>query len=253
VLPEAIAVSGDDSIWFSEATGNKIAKLNPASGEIKEYPIPTLNANPFSIDISGNGDIWFAEPGANKIGRLDTASGVITEYTPKDSRLDVPTAIAVDNKSGLVWFTEHLGNRVTVFNPKNESFKSYSLKNPAALPYGIAIDESTGNVWFTEHGGNALAVLNPSTGSIEEYPIPTSDSSSLWLSIDSLGNVWFAEAGSSKIAVYGTLEKQISNAQGEDPFFTNTLILASIALIVGATTSTAMTLRRIKQAVKTTA
>lgn len=71
------AVSDGTSIWFTEPgnnlTGytNKIGKLNPSTGVITEYPIPTAASYPYDIAVlSADGTIWFTEASGNKIGRL---------------------------------------------------------------------------------------------------------------------------------------------------------------------------------------
>jgi streptogramin lyase len=71
------AVSDGTYIWFTEPgnnlTGytNKIGKLNPSTGTITEYPIPTAASYPYGIAVlSSDGTIWFTEANTNKIGRL---------------------------------------------------------------------------------------------------------------------------------------------------------------------------------------
>jgi streptogramin lyase len=71
------AVSDGTYIWFTEPgnnlTGytNKIGKLNPSTGAITEYPIPTAASYPYDIAVlSADGTIWFTEANTNKIGRL---------------------------------------------------------------------------------------------------------------------------------------------------------------------------------------
>src|SRR2546422_55404 len=81
--PDMITAGPDGNLWFTEAAGNKIARIT-TSGAITEYPVPTANGFPVGITFGLDFNLWFTEGGGNKIGRI-TTSGAITEYP-------VPTA-----------------------------------------------------------------------------------------------------------------------------------------------------------------
>ncbi len=42
----------------------------PQTGTIREFPIPTKNAQPDGIAVGPDGRVWFAEVGAGKVGIL---------------------------------------------------------------------------------------------------------------------------------------------------------------------------------------
>ncbi|WP_197339494.1 SMP-30/gluconolactonase/LRE family protein [Ralstonia solanacearum] len=69
-----------------------------------EYPLPTANAEPEDMRVDSHGRVWFEED-AGFVGRLDPVEARITEYA-------IPSAnsgyynIALDKRSGLLWFTE---------------------------------------------------------------------------------------------------------------------------------------------------
>ena len=72
-----------------------------------EFPIPTVNSQPFGITAGPDGNLWFIEK-ADKIGRITTA-GVITEFVvPQGGQL---REIA-KGADGNLWFTETNGNRI---------------------------------------------------------------------------------------------------------------------------------------------
>ncbi|MDO3528708.1 antibiotic hydrolase [Ralstonia pseudosolanacearum] len=69
-----------------------------------EYPLPSAKAEPEDMRVDRHGRVWF-EADAGFIGRLDPFEARITEYM-------IPSAnsgyynIALDPRSGLLWFTE---------------------------------------------------------------------------------------------------------------------------------------------------
>ena len=66
---------------------------------------------PYWIQQSPNGAIWLDEHVGNKFTRFNSTSGELTEFiipTPNSS----PLRFALDNKDGLVWFTEFQGNKL---------------------------------------------------------------------------------------------------------------------------------------------
>ena len=87
-LPYWINKGSNESIWFNEHTGNKIAVFNPINMTLIEYWIPTQNAlfgqcqptnakncgiaNLLQFSIGNNNEVWFSEWSENKIGRVDT-------------------------------------------------------------------------------------------------------------------------------------------------------------------------------------
>jgi streptogramin lyase len=62
-------------IWFTEGGwrgslgGNKLGILEPETGDIKEFLLPTKNAQPLGLILAKDGTIWFQESAAGKIGR----------------------------------------------------------------------------------------------------------------------------------------------------------------------------------------
>ena len=66
--PYGITSGSDGNIWFTEHASNKLAKINPATGVITEFQIPTAISNPTGITAGPDGNIWFTESAANQIG-----------------------------------------------------------------------------------------------------------------------------------------------------------------------------------------
>lgn len=113
--PRGIVVGPDRFIWFTEQSASKIAKLNPATGDVTEYSTPTANATPQGIDVGPDGALWFAENTGGvgqqgAVGRV-TTSGAIEEY-PVPSAGHSGVFDVARGPDGNMWITEILDSEV---------------------------------------------------------------------------------------------------------------------------------------------
>jgi streptogramin lyase len=58
--PIVIAVGPDANLWFTEFSGNKIARMTE-DGQITEFVIPTPNSRSDGIAAGPDDNLWFAE------------------------------------------------------------------------------------------------------------------------------------------------------------------------------------------------
>src|SRR5207237_2059313 len=108
--PSGITAGPDGNIWFTEAGGNRVARLNIATDEVLEFPpLPTPKASPGEITPGPDSNLWFTEQEPSKVASI-TPTGVVTEYsglTPKSGPFGIATG-----PDGSVWFAEELGGRI---------------------------------------------------------------------------------------------------------------------------------------------
>src|SRR2546422_9280660 len=58
--PHDPAVGPDGALWFTEQMANKLGRLDPATGEFKEYPlVEGKNSGPHGLVADKNGNIWY--------------------------------------------------------------------------------------------------------------------------------------------------------------------------------------------------
>src|SRR5882762_7713043 len=58
--PHDPAVGVDGALWFTEQMVNKLGRLDPKTGEFKEYPLATdKNSGPHGLVADNEGNIWF--------------------------------------------------------------------------------------------------------------------------------------------------------------------------------------------------
>ena len=57
--PHDPAVGADGALWYTGQLANKIGRLDPATGEFKEYPLKVDNSGPHGLVADREGNIWF--------------------------------------------------------------------------------------------------------------------------------------------------------------------------------------------------
>ncbi len=171
--PHDPAVGPDGALWFTEQMTNKLGRLDPKTGEFKEYPLDEgKNSGPHGLVADHEGNIWFTANFGGYIGKLDPQSGKIAEYKMPSEKADDPHTAVFDAR-GILWFTVQGGNLVGRLDPKSSKIELKEVPTESALPYGIQIN-SKGVPIFCELGTNKMASIDPATMKITEYSLPES-------------------------------------------------------------------------------
>jgi virginiamycin B lyase len=143
-----------------------LGRLDPVTGQIREYPLPSAASGPHGLVADRDGNIWFTGNAPGYIGKLDPVSGRVTEYPLRDPRARDPHTLIFD-QSGILWFTVQHGNFVGKLDPRTGEITLRSSPTPNSLPYGIVIN-SKGIPFYSEFGTNKIASINPATFEITE-------------------------------------------------------------------------------------
>jgi virginiamycin B lyase len=177
-VPGGEAIGNDGGVWFTEMTGNAIARLDPTTLQITQYNIPppgllgsiTITGVAVSDAIEQGPDnaMWFTEIGNNAIGRIDLATHAITSY-PIPTPLAGPLIIHRGPGNTMV-FPESTADKVGTIDVYTHQITEYPVPTPASVPQGVTTG-SDGTIWFTETVGNKIGAINPATGVVTEYSI----------------------------------------------------------------------------------
>lgn len=213
--PFNVALGPDGSVWFTERAAGKIGRLNPATGEVRHYDVPTPNCGPAGLAVDmRSGRIWFTESYADRVGALDPKTGVIVEYKMSDTSTGLvsgPAGLALDNQGG-VWFSK-LEGKLAHLAPGAERIETIDVPAEAKRPAGITVAPD-GKVWAAALDGNLLLSYNPTESHFQLYPIPTGQSDArpstpplaktsrpFGIACDRQGNVWFSQQYTGQLAV----------------------------------------------------
>jgi virginiamycin B lyase len=149
-LPGAygIAVAGDGSVWWAEDEADKMARVDPKTGEVDEYKIPYEgHAFPRRMNSDSNGDLWVALWNAGKLMKINHVTRQMTIYSPP-----TPTggnySVIVDKKNNFIWVSEHEVDKIARFDPKTEEWVEFPLPEAESDPRRIDIDPTNPNRIF---------------------------------------------------------------------------------------------------------
>jgi virginiamycin B lyase len=194
--------AGGGYIWFTEAGRNLIGRLNPNTGQVNEFDIPTPSSHPADLDIAPDGSIWFTEMAADQLGHLivtSTLEYTVTEHAGPSLPGGRPYGIAVDATS--VYLAQTLNDRVTRFTPP-DTWVDIWLSLPGITipdgPYRLA--QGPGGVWGTERNGNRVSKYTYSTFPvIAGYTLTPANSQPTGLAVDANNHLWFTQSAAGQI------------------------------------------------------
>lgn len=139
-------------VWFPELYTDKLARLNPETGEIKEWDMPSKNALPAGARVDPVDDsVWVNEPMADALALFRDGAWV------REYKVPTPGSVVSTNatdEEGYVWFTE--------------------------------------GGWRGSAGGNKVGRLDPRTGAVEEFTLPYENSQPLGMIRGQEDSLWFA-------------------------------------------------------------
>jgi len=229
----------DGMVYFTEFALNKLAKLDPSTGKITEFPdnftMPDRRADKHTVRVDAKGNLWTS---GSPLSKYDQETGKYTHFMEvpssygitfdkdgnvwfcvlqKDGKIGkidaktekvtqwspptqgTPQRLAIDS-DGIVWFGERTGHKIGRFDPKTETFKEFPLPGPSASPYAITVDKR--GVWYASTDQDLIGRLDPNTGKVIEYPFPHSEAMMREFFIDAQGRIWFATPTNNRVGYF---------------------------------------------------
>jgi virginiamycin B lyase len=186
----------DGSIWWAGQFANLIGRLDPATGEMKEYKLPP-NAMPHTVEIDAKGIPWYTGNKNASIGKVDPTTGKVTAYQMPDPAAKDPHTMIFDRK-GVAWFTLQLSNMVGRLDPETGAIKLATLPAPDSRPYGIKID-ADGVPWVSCNGRPCLVKIDPATMALTEIKLPLEGTTVRRLDLAEDGMIWYVNSGRGQL------------------------------------------------------
>ena len=189
--PSAPLAASDGSIWYAAESANALGRLDPKTGEVKEYPVKTPQAGPYGLAEDASGNIWYTEKAKAQIGKIDPKTGNVTEYPMSNPGARDPHSPVVDQK-GNVWFTVQESNMIGRFVPASGNVTFKTSPTAKSMPDGIAVN-SKGVPFYAEFGTNKIASVDPSTMAIKEFTLPDAAARPRRITVDANDMIWYTD------------------------------------------------------------
>jgi virginiamycin B lyase len=181
----------DGAIWYSGQMANVLGRLDPKTGQFKEFPLKTPHSGPHGLIEDRDGNIWYTGNTGALVGKLDPKTGAVTEHKMPDPAAKDPHSLVFD-QSGTLWFTLQNSNMIGRLDPKSGEIKLVTAPTPNSRPYGIMVN-SKGVPFTVLFGTNKVARIDPKTMELKEYTLPDSGARPRRLAFTSDDVVWYSD------------------------------------------------------------
>jgi streptogramin lyase len=214
--PHDVIVDSQGMAWYASFGEQVLGRLDPKTGQIKEWDIPRLKANLptgiLGVEFDEDENIWLGMQFQGGIAKFDRKTETFTTY-PLPPEFDgdfvqinqvAPEHHKVDGK---VWLQD--AGTYRVFRVDEKTGK-YEVFEPFAIPrpniYDVIADAQN-NVYFTVFGRGDIGRIDAKTGKIEVFPTPTPNSAPRRGMSDREGRVWFGENRAERIGMFAPKTK----------------------------------------------
>jgi virginiamycin B lyase len=230
-MPHDVILDEQGQAWYSDFGHQYLGKLDPKSGKVTEYQVPTLKPDfpPGMLDIhvDKKGEIWLGLMLQGGIAKFDPKVEKFTMYpVPKDINNDamqqamvMPLSADVDGK---VWMNS-VGipgvHRMELATQKFETFAPYAdfPKGQEHSVYGIKAD-SQNNLYMMDFSADLVGRIDAKTGKYNFFKTPTPNSNPRRGWMDQQDRLWFTEYRADQVAVFDTKAERFTEWKMPTPY-----------------------------------
>ena len=193
-------VESKGRIFWTELAGGAVGELDPATGEMSRFPMPS-KGSPHTPRADSKGNVWFTSVyNASRIGRLDAKTKTVAEFDPSPKYKNAHYYGLVVDKQDRVWAVGSTAHIIVSYDPRTGKWTTYPTPTQPSGPRRPTVD-SKGKIWFSEHIADAIAMLDPDTGKITEYKSPFRHAGEYECFVDLEDNIWVS------LRAYGAFAK----------------------------------------------
>jgi streptogramin lyase/cytochrome c5 len=151
-----ITVAGDGRVWFAENLIDRMARVDPVTGEVKEFNIPVDGiAYPRRMDTDPHGDVWVGLWQAGKVLKIDQKTAEMTVIDPPKPQSGA-YSIDFDATNDLMWITLHKVDEIARYNPRTKEWLELPLPQAETDVRRVEVDQHRPNrVWWSSVANDA--------------------------------------------------------------------------------------------------
>jgi streptogramin lyase len=211
--PHDVIVDSQGMAWYASFGEQILGNLDPKSGKVSEYEIPTLKpklpTGVLAVRFDEDENIWLGMQFQGGIAKFDKKSAKFQTWSlPPELNGDHVQINQVSpehhNIDGKVWLQDagtYTVLRLDVKSGKFEVFEPFAIPRPNI--YDV-ISDARNNVYFTVFGREDIGRIDAKTGKISLYPTPSSGSAPRRGMMDADGRLWFGENRADRIGMFDT-------------------------------------------------
>jgi virginiamycin B lyase len=190
------------NVWVTDRNRpNRLAKLDPRTGEWREWMMPHPQGDLHGLTIDRQGVVWI--PG--RLGQRKDKDGIhLIAFDPKTEKFELfpidperkikerlQSHTPVVDNHGNVWVSMIAGDRFYKWNRQTRAVEMFETTTRPSSPYGIDMD-SRGNIWMALfRGAPRLAKYDPGAGKYNEYAAVSTSGRIRRVGIDMQDRAWY--------------------------------------------------------------
>jgi virginiamycin B lyase len=227
--PHDVIIDAKGRAWYSSFGLQKIGRLDPVTGAVKEYDIaiskPDYPTGVLALRGDREGKLWLGNMYQASIARFDPATEQFQYFTPpaKDNLSSTQLNMVSPWNSGVdgkVW-SQNNGfagvHRFDVATGKGETWAPFKDSKEPHNIYDV-ISDSHNNAYFTDFRQQHIGRIDAKTGELKLYETPTKGSSPRRGSMDSQDRLWFGEYRGHNIGMLDTATGVIKEWKVPTPY-----------------------------------
>jgi streptogramin lyase len=211
--PHDVIVDSQGMAWYASFGEQILGKVDPKSGKVTEYEIPTLKPKSptgiLAVRFDEDENIWLGMQFQGGIAKFDKKTGKFQTWSlPPELNGDHVQINQVSpehhNIDGKVWLQDagtYTVLRLDVKSGKFEVFEPFAIPRPNI--YDV-ISDARNSVYFTVFGREDIGRIDAKTGKISLYPTPSRGSAPRRGMMDAEGRLWFGENRADRIGMFDT-------------------------------------------------
>jgi virginiamycin B lyase len=221
ISPHDVIVDSNGIVWFSSFGEQSLGRLDPQTGEVREYPIPEhkpgFPTGSLGLRADKEGNLWLGNMYQATIARFDRKSETFKFWQlPADQNIDAAQVNMVSAQSshvdGKVW-AQNNGfagvHRLDLATGTIETWRPFK-DGPKGVFHNIydVIPDSKNNVYFTDFRQRHIGRIDAKTGELKLFEVPTAGSAPRRGSMDAQDRLWFGEYRGNRIGMFDTKTEQ---------------------------------------------
>jgi virginiamycin B lyase len=235
--PHDAVTDAQGMIWYDDFAEPILGRLDPRTGETKEWPLPEIRpdfpSGSLDLELDRDGNPWLGRLLQAGIAKFDRKTEKITSWSlPKqylNSKSRVP--FLAFGPGQTVWFVDTWNRTMNLLDPGTgliDHYRAYPDWEPSAIDYGSGNKgkephghfiyginaDSRGVGYFADMSGGNIGTIDPK-GKTNLYPTPSVNSGPRRMHFDRDDKLWFAENYAFKIALFDPQTKKIR--EWDDP------------------------------------
>jgi streptogramin lyase len=222
IEPHDVILDRDGMVWYSDFGAMFLGRLDPKTGKVTEYPIPTIKegfpVGTLDLEADRDGNLWVGLMYQGGVAKLDRTTGKVQTWSvPKEWQTDAtqqsfvsPTFSHVDGK---VWVKNSDRAQILRLDPATSTWENFgTFTDPATKrtigSYGINADHNN-NLYMLDFNAENIGILDGATKKLEILRTTISNSRPRRGSVDAQNRLWFAEYDGNAIGMLDPKTRQI--------------------------------------------